>query len=62
MHIQTLTNVYAQVEEPMTMNFFLFFGWGGGVICAISNPVHLVAVCSFLGAAVTMEQSQSKSA
>lgn len=33
-----------------------------GCICAIPKPVHHVAVCSFLGAAVTMEQSQLKSA
>lgn len=32
------------------------------IIYAISSPVHHVAVCSFLGAAATMEQSQSKSA
>ncbi len=32
------------------------------IISAIPSPVHHVAVCSFLGAAVTMEQSQSKSA
>lgn len=32
------------------------------IICAIPSHVHHVAVCSFVEAAVTMEQSQSKSA
>lgn len=42
---------------------YAFRGEGrAGCICAIPKPVHHVAVCSFLGAAVTMEQSQLKSA